>query len=120
MARSQHGNPVVVHSSGASTTLQRLQPGGSGLYNEAYIQNLVFEDPESLPIDEIDCAYEDMATIRNELSTLVGSVDGLSITATGRTVLFEANLWRKPEVRRLDAARRNLLVVDLCAGVGSV
>lgn len=69
-------------------------------YDEAHIENLLFEHPEILPISEIDSAYTDPISVCTQLSTRVGPLDILYITRSGRIVILEAKLWRNPEAKR--------------------
>lgn len=69
-------------------------------YDEAHIENLLFEHPEILPISEIDSAYTKPVSVCTQLSTRVGPLDILYITRSGRIVILEAKLWRNPEAKR--------------------
>ncbi|MEM9948340.1 MAG: hypothetical protein AAF810_20090 [Cyanobacteria bacterium P01_D01_bin.36] len=69
-------------------------------YDEAFIENILFEHPEILPISEIDATYQNPVSVCTQLSTEAGILDVLYITPTGRLVILEAKLWRNPEAKR--------------------
>ena len=101
MAESQFGAPVIIDSNGVVEVLQRESLSGKlSSYDEAFVQNLVFEHPECLPIVEIDRDFLDPIPICVELNTPAGPIDALYLTASGRVVILEAKLWRNPEARR--------------------
>ena len=91
MAESQFGAPVIIDSNGIVEVLQRESLSGkSSSYDEAFVQNLVFEHPEYLPIVEISRAFLDPVPICMELNTPAGPIDALYLTASGRVVILEA------------------------------
>jgi hypothetical protein len=67
---------------------------------EAFIQALVQEHPECLPITEIDEMFSGAAPICTELNTPAGPIDNFLVTPSGLPVLVECKLWRNPEARR--------------------
>jgi hypothetical protein len=95
------GQPIVICKDRKAVQL-RVVPlrGEMSTYDEAFIQKLAFENPDCLPITEIDRAFENPVPICMELNTPAGPLDALYITPTGRIVLLEAKLWRNPEARR--------------------
>lgn len=102
MSESQYTTPLVISSQGVAK-LQKIPLVSSkddNDYNEAWIQQIAFENPECLPVNEIDSTYQDIIPVCMELSTPVGPIDALYITTSGQLVLLEAKLWRNPEARR--------------------
>lgn len=102
MGENQFTTPLIVSSKGISR-LKRIplaSTAGENSYDEAWIQKIVFENPECLPINEVDSTYQDITPVCMELSTPVGPIDALYITPLGQLVLLEAKLWRNPEARR--------------------
>jgi hypothetical protein len=75
-------------------------PASTSLYNEDWLQDLLFKHPESLPLVEIDTSFSDPIPVVRELSTPVGPLDVLYLTPQGKLVVLEAKLWRNPEARR--------------------
>jgi hypothetical protein len=68
--------------------------------SESYIQALVHEHPECLPIAEIDAMFSAPVAICTELNTPAGAIDNFMVTPSGLPVLVECKLWRNPEARR--------------------
>jgi hypothetical protein len=73
-------------------------------YDEAWLQQLLFEHPELLPLEVIDPGAGPFIPVCRELAMprAGGSVflDLFGITAAGRPVLVECKLWRNPQARR--------------------
>ncbi len=97
---TQYGTPVIVSEDKIARTLQPIKLNSSGTYNEAWLQKVIFERPDCLPVAEIDSAYRDLIPVCTELRTEVGRLDILFVTASGRLGLVETKLWRHPEARR--------------------
>jgi len=101
MSETQYAAPLFVDHDGAAVLLERVPVAGSDAsYNEAFIQDLVFDHPRALPVSEIDRAYEGLVPVCKELNTAAGPLDVLYVTPQGRLVIVEAKLWRNPEARR--------------------
>lgn len=100
----QHGVPLILDtSSQKATPLRQVNMGGNAVgrgYDEAFIQRLVFDHPELLPLSEIDPTCVDPVPICDELPTNAGPVDVFLITDTGMPVLVECKLWTNPQARR--------------------
>ena len=69
-------------------------------YDEDWLQRLLFESPEILPIGEIDEAFGPVIPLCRELPTAAGPMDLAYVNETGRLTLVECKLWRNPEARR--------------------
>ena len=93
---SQHARPIIVGPDGTPEKL-RLSPTE---YDEKWLQNLMFEHPEAIPIDEIDRSFTPAIPICTELGTQAGPIDALYVTPQGRLIILETKLWRNPEARR--------------------
>ena len=83
----------------------RLEPvpfegGRPGSYDEAWLRDLIFAHPRSLPIEEVEPVLAEVRAICTELPTPAGPADLLLLTASGGLVLIECKLWRNPEARR--------------------
>jgi hypothetical protein len=102
---SQFTPLILIGSEGSDaqiTELPRLpiNAKGSGEYDEAFIQNLLFAHPDTLPISEIDNAFAPLIPICTELRSPAGSIDALYVNEKGMITLAEFKLWRNPEARR--------------------
>lgn len=101
MERSQFSQPILVTQgmSHKAKPLSRVRLG-NGVFDEAWLQGLIQEHPECLPIDEIEPAFEALIPICAELPTKHGYVDNLFLTPAGEIVIAEVKLWRNAEMRR--------------------
>lgn len=100
---SQFGTPLLLRPDQPAERLQRIPLTSSSAddsYDEAWLEDLLFQHPEALPIAEIDSAYTGPIPVCTQLSTRVGPLDVLYVTPEGRLVIVEAKLWRNPEARR--------------------
>ena len=103
IADSQYATPLVVPEDGCAEPLERVPLSGAangGHFDEAWLQALVFEHPECLPVAEIDRAYLGLIPVCRELNTPAGPIDALYVTPQGKLAILEAKLWRNPEARR--------------------
>lgn len=92
---SRHTAPILVRSGEIVTTLKR-----SNARDEAFVQRLVYEHPDVIPINDIEPAYFPLISICRELPTEAGYVDNLWLTPSGAIVLGECKLVRNPQARR--------------------
>jgi len=99
---SAYTKPIVVNSSGKTTPLERISLGGSsdGQFSEKWLQNNLYENPNCLPVREIDPHIGTLVPVCTEIETGAGPADILYVTTTGQIVLVETKLWRNPEARR--------------------
>jgi hypothetical protein len=78
-----------------------LQAVGEGKYSEAWLQEMLYRHPESLPVEEIDSTFLPLIPVCMELATPSGGyVDILLVTPQGRLAIVEVKLWRNPQARR--------------------
>ena len=100
----QHARPAVVSLSSdgpAPELLERVPLAGTNdRFNEAWLQRLIFDHPELLPISEIEPAFGPLHRLCRELPTPVGPLDLLFTNPFGLLTLVECKLWRNPEARR--------------------
>ena len=66
----QHSNPIIIQN-GIVQSLEKLSLGSSE-YDESWIQELCFENPTLLPLNEIEPTFGGMIPICKELSTKSG------------------------------------------------
>lgn len=100
----QHTEPLIVLS-GSTTSAMRLTrvslAGEDGQrLSEDWLQQLLFEHPELLPIEDIEAAFAPALPVCRELPTPAGPLDLLFANANGLLTLVECKLWRNPEARR--------------------
>ena len=100
-------NPIVVSQSNQSVVLDRipLSSINSDSFSEKWLQNILFANPQCLPVREIDPHIGKLIPICTEIETGAGPADILYVTPTGQIVLVETKLWRNPEARRAVVAQ---------------
>lgn len=73
-------------------------------FSESWLQELLFREPELLPLQQIEPGAGKFIPVCRELSLprAGGNVylDVFGITSSGRPVLVECKLWRNPQARR--------------------
>ena len=94
MKKTAYGNPVLLKNN-QSKLINRIE-----FKDELSIQNLVFDYPDSIPVSDIDEAYNPLISVCKELNTPVGPLDIFMITPNGDIAIIETKLWRNPEARR--------------------
>ena len=70
------------------------------LYDESWLQNLLFRYPSILPVEELESAFFPLYPVCRELRTPAGFLDNLYVSENGSLTLVECKLWRNPEARR--------------------
>jgi hypothetical protein len=94
----QYTTPIIISDSGIQK-LDRI-PLNSKIYNEDWIQDICFRNPNVLPFEEIEPVFNGMIPICRELFLESGSVDLIFINESGFITIGECKLWRNPEARR--------------------
>ena len=100
---TSHAAPIVMVSGGRAVALQRVSLGSAnqkGEEREAFIQNLVHDHPEVIPMADIAPPFMPLVSVCKELPTSAGFLDNLWVTPDGGIVLGECKLFRNPEARR--------------------
>ena len=98
MARSQ-AVPVLVGADNARCMLERIRLG-AGVHSEDWLQGLIHDHPEILPIGDIEPGFGELIAAAREVPCGHGFVDNLYVTPGGDLVLVETKLWRNSEMRR--------------------
>ena len=93
------GIPHLVPEQGTATPLERITFDDREI-NEGWLQELMFENPEILPVNDIDPGFGPLIPIGREIGTDVGPIDNLYISPSGSLTIVEAKLWRNPQARR--------------------
>lgn len=94
----QHTVPIISDGS-RFVRLKRKNLSGSD-YNEKWLQDIVAEHPDLLPVQEIEPAFSNQVSICTELPTESGYCDHILINEDGYVTIVEYKLWRNPEARR--------------------
>ena len=77
-----------------------LNKDSSFEYNEDWLQNIIFDNVNLLPVDQVDPIFGNLIPVCREIQTPVGPLDNLFINELGMLTLVECKLWRNPEARR--------------------
>ena len=94
MKNIAHGNPIFIEN-GITEVLISVNH-----FSEKEIQEIVFENPECLPISDIDENYNPIISVCQELNTDAGPLDLFMVTPNGDMAIVEMKLWKNPEARR--------------------
>lgn len=97
--RAAHARPVMVGPDGGSKPLEAATLGVDG-HNEAWLQKLIHNHPDCLPVSEIEPGFGELVSAGMEIPTKHGPIDNLLITPEGQIILVEAKLWHNPQARR--------------------
>ena len=106
MSTNRLGLPMVVSTSGAhlrAEPLRRVDLVGrsASRVDENWLQRLIDEAPELLPVTAIDSRVQGpLWPLGREVATASGPIDNLLIAQSGHLVLVETKLWRNPQARR--------------------
>lgn len=82
-----------------NSKLERV-PLSIGEFKEQWLQKLLQDSPQLLPVAEIDAIYAPLVCIGREVATAAGYIDNLYISPKGYITIVETKLWRNPEARR--------------------
>lgn len=84
--------------------LARIHPAAKDKWTEGWLQELIFNHPELLPVSEFDLDCEEVIPLAREVQVTLGerngSIDNLYVTKKGRLVIVETKLWKNPEAHR--------------------
>ncbi|MDI9365449.1 MAG: hypothetical protein QM541_10890 [Flavobacterium sp.] len=94
----QQGTPYFI-SQDKSMKLERV-PLTEKLFQEQWLQKLIHNNPQVLPIDDIESGFAPLISLGREMSTSVGYIDNLYISPNGYLTVVETKLWRNPEAKR--------------------
>lgn len=101
--RKAQAAPILLSDEGPDVVLERVTLGSSatdGGRREDFVQKLVFEHPDVLPMLDIEPAFTPLVSICRELRTPAGYLDNLWVTPEGGIILGECKLTRNPQARR--------------------
>jgi hypothetical protein len=94
---------MLVRAGEPALALKRIRLGGDdheGDEREAFLQSLVHEHPEIIPMIDIEPAFIPLISVCRELPTAAGYIDNLWLTPEGGIVLGECKLFRNQQARR--------------------
>lgn len=91
-------HPILIRKDASESVLTRISLGKD--YDEAWLQTLIANHPELLPVAEIEPAFERLIPAGREIACGHGYIDNLYLTAAGRIVMVETKLYSNPQARR--------------------
>lgn len=94
----QQGSPYFLNENN-SQKLERI-PLIEKHFQENWLQKLIHENPQILPIDDIESGFAPLISLGREIQTSVGFIDNLYISPNGYLTIVETKLWRNPEAKR--------------------
>jgi hypothetical protein len=92
-------HPRVVDQSASPRALRPVATGDRQ-FDEGWLQQLLFDHPDLLPITDIDPGFGKLIPLARELPVTSGYIDVLYATAEGSLCLVETKLWRNREAHR--------------------
>ncbi|MEW6563592.1 MAG: DUF4268 domain-containing protein [Pseudomonadota bacterium] len=100
-------SPILIQNKTQSTVLERiaLSSNDGDAFSEKWLQDILFANPQCLPVRDIDPHIGSLIPICTEIVTDAGPADILYVTPTGQIVLVETKLWRNSEARRTVVAQ---------------
>jgi len=94
----QHTTPLLLQGD-KSFKLNKISFQESE-YDEDWIQRICYENPNILPIEEIEPAFGGLVPICREMNTESGACDIVYLNEEGNITIVECKLWKNPEARR--------------------
>ena len=94
------GAIIVQQADGSIKKAPRLPLGETHGRDEAWLRDLLFSSPETVPVGDLDPSFGPLVPLCRELRTEAGPVDIACINGDGLLTLIECKLWRNPEARR--------------------
>jgi hypothetical protein len=94
------GQPVLARANTPSRILEPIRLGKGTGFDEDWLQRILFDHPEALPIADIEPGFAPLVAVAREVPCGHGFIDNLYLTGNGEIVLVEAKLWTNPQARR--------------------
>ena len=91
--------PALLVPGESVRALKRL-PRMHDRFGESYLQELLKDHPELLPVAEIRDDVGKLLCVGREVGVSSGAIDNLYLSTSGYPVVVETKLWRNPEARR--------------------
>lgn len=99
LGNRRDSRPILLNEKGAISQLKRIS-FTEKLFQEHFLQNLIRQNPEILPIAEIEPSFSPPISVGCEVETESGPMDNLLLSPRGNLTIVETKLWRNPEARR--------------------
>ncbi len=95
-----YGDFVLFDEAGKLEKGERVYLGDVKGKNEGWLRDTLFENPEIIPVNDIDSTFGPLVPLCKELRTEAGQIDAVFINDRGRLTIVECKLWKNPQARR--------------------
>ena len=95
-----YGDFMLFEEAGKLEKGERVYLGDAKGKNESWLRDTLFENPEIIPVDDIDSTFGPLVPLCKELRTEAGQIDAVFINERGRLTIVECKLWKNPQARR--------------------
>jgi hypothetical protein len=95
-----YGTFALLEGSGKLEKGERIHLGDIKYKDEAWLRDILFDNPEIIPTNDIDSTFGPLVPLCKELRTDAGPIDAVFINERGRLTIIECKLWKNPEARR--------------------
>lgn len=98
--------PLILNSIGdPGQELYRLDIQSGSEMDEAWLQNLIYQHPELLPVAHFDSGYAPLVSLGREVPTARGPIDNLYVSPEGVLTVVETKLWKNADKHRTVVAQ---------------
>jgi hypothetical protein len=85
--------------------LDRIDVQSGEEKNENWLQKLIYNHPDVLPVKDFDESFGPAIPIGREIATAAGNIDNLYVSPYGAIIIVETKLWKNPEQHRTVVAQ---------------
>lgn len=93
--------PYLITDQDAAGRMLQPLPSRHKLFQEEWLQELLFKHSSILPVAELDEVYAPLVSIGKEIA----NIDNLFVSPSGFLTIVETKLWRNPEAHRTVVAQ---------------
>jgi hypothetical protein len=93
-------HPFLINQDASGHRLNTLEGDKETRYDEAWLQELLRQNPAILPVAEVESVFSPLIPIGREVATETGAIDNMFISPRGYLTIVETKLWRNPEAKR--------------------
>jgi len=95
-----YGEVMLFDQAGKLEKGERVYVGDVKGKDECWLRDTLFDNPEIIPIKDIDSTFGPLVPLCKELRTDAGQIDAVFINECGRLTIIECKLWKNPQARR--------------------
>ena len=79
LGNRRDGNPIILNPDGSTNKIRRVS-FTENMFQEGWLQDLIEDNPELLPVAEIEPAFTPMVSVGREITTRSGYIDNLFLS----------------------------------------